>query len=220
MKTGLIFVAVTIILTSCKTASYFDSPNDLSYISGTLYLNNGRTIDGKLTVDDGYNGRVKIFLPGEKKPQRYDYTEVEGFMIRNEYYELKEIRDGGALSRRYRFHFMKRLTPESSKIHLYEYLDRSTTRTGRNFNRTVSTLEKDYYLQLPAEKGDGVWDISLSKFVPNFDEKMSKIVADCPNLSQKIADKEKGYFYSQLGGSEEKRVDMLWNIISEYNKCR
>jgi len=220
MKTSLLLVAVVIALSSCKPVASFETPNDLSYISGTLYLSDGKTLDGKLSVDDGWNGVVKVYAPGEKKAQRYNFREVEGYMIRNEYYELKEIKDGGSLSRSYRFHFMKRLTPDNSKIHLYEYIDQETSHTGYRRNRTFTSLEKNYYIQFPAEKGDGVWDIGQSKFVPNFDEKMSKMVDDCPALSQKIANKEKGYFYPQVGGSDEKRVDILWNIISEYNKCR
>ncbi|MFI5128728.1 MAG: hypothetical protein ACHQFX_02005 [Chitinophagales bacterium] len=220
MKTWLIVTAAAVILASCKTAAYFETPNDLSYISGTLYLSNGRSLDGKISVSEGGNGVVKIYLPGEKKAQKYVFAEVEGYKIRNEYYELKEIRDGGSFSNRYRLHFMKRLTPDDSKMHLYEYLDEETSYSGYRRTRPVTSLEKEYYLQLPAEKQDGVWEIGLSKFVPNFDEKMSRIVDDCPVLSQKIANKEKGYFYPQVGGSEEKRVDMLWKIINEYNKCR
>ena len=220
MKTPLLLAAIVVALISCKPIASFDSPNDLSYISGTLYLTDGKTLEGKLTVDKDWGGEVKIYLPGEKKAQRYSFPEVEGYMIRNEFYELKEIKDGGSLRRSYRFHFMKRLTPVNSKIHLYEYLDQGTAYTGYRRSRPVTSLEKNYYVQLPSEREDGVWDISLSKFVPNFDEKMSKIVNDCPVLSQKIADKEKGYFYPQVGRSDEERVEMLWNIINEYNKCR
>jgi hypothetical protein len=219
MKTWLILVATTASLASCTTSAYFESPNDLNYINGTLYLANGRTVEGKLSVEDWTN-QVKIYLPGERKPQRYKLSEVEGYSIRNERYELKEIKDGSALNRTYRLHFMKRLTPDNSKIHLYEYLDKETYNTGYRRTRSVTSLEKNYYIQLPGEKEEGVWDIGLSKFVPNFDEKMSAVVSDCQALSQKIANKEKGYFYPQVGGSDEKRVDMLWNIINEYNKCR
>ncbi len=80
---------------------------------------------------------------------------------------------------------MKRLTPENSRIHLYEYLDKQTGYSGHRSNRPIKSLEKNYYLQLPAEKGNAVWNISLSRFVPNFDEKMSRLVSDCPVLSQK-----------------------------------
>ena len=166
---------------------------------------------------------VKIYLDGEKKAQRYKFPEVKGYSVRNEYYELKEVKDGVAFNRAYRFHFMKRLTPANSKIHLFEYLDKQTSYSGYGGyrrNNSYTSLEKNYYIQLPYEKNDGVWDIGLSKLVPNFDEKMSKIVDDCPALSQKITNKEKGYFYSQMGGGDEKRVDLLWNIINEYNQCQ
>ena len=222
MKTWIVLVAAVAAFSSCKTAAYFNSPNDLNYISATLYLDNEEKIEGKLSVNEMAGGTVKIYLDGEKKPQRYKFQEVKGYMVRNEFYELKEIMDGVAFNRAYRFHFMKRLTPDNSKIHLYEYMDKQTTYNGYGYRRnsSVTYLDKNYYIQLPLEKQDGVWDISLSKFTPNFDEKMSKIVSDCPALSQKIANKEKGYFYSQLGGSDERRVDMLWNIINEYNQCK
>ena len=222
MKTWIVLVAKVVALSSCKTSAYFNSPNDLNYISGTLHLTNGEKIQGKLSVNESSGGTVRIYLDGEKKPQRYKFPEIEGYEVRNEFYELKEIMDGATFSRAYRFHFMKRLTPGNSKIHLYEYLDRQTSYTSYGYRRnsSVTSLEKNYYIQLPSEKTDGVWDIGLSKFTPNFDEKMSKVVNDCPNLSQKIANKEKGYFYSQMGAGDEKRVDMLWNIINEYNQCK
>ena len=219
MKTFLIAALLAIVLASCKSAAWFETPNDLYNINGTLYLNNGRTVDGKLAVDDGWDGVVKVYQAGDKKPQRYRFSEVKGYSIRNEYYELKEILDGASLSRKYRLHFMKRLTHDDSKIHLYEFLDKQTSYTGYRRSRTFTSLEKNYYVEIPSEKENGVWDIGQSKFVPNFDEKMSRIVSDCPRLSQKIASKEKGYFYPQVGGSDEKRVDILWNIVTEYNKC-
>lgn len=221
MKTWLVLMAMTLALSSCRTAAYFDSPNDLNYISGTLYLTNGEKIDGKLSINESTGGPVKIYVDGEKKPQRYRYPDIEGYSVRNEFYEFKEILDGMAFNRAYRFRFMKRLTNERSKIHLYEYLDKQThSRYGYRRSGSFTSVEKTYYVQLPSEKEDGVWNINLSKFTPNFDEKMSKIVNDCPALSKKIANKEKGYFYSQMGGSEEKRVDILLNIIKEYDQCK
>ena len=220
MKPYLLSLSVVIALASCKSAAWFDTPNDLENINGTLYLSNGEEIVGKLSVDDGWNGVVRINVPGEQKTRRYKFFDVKAYKMRNDYYELKEIKDGNALNRDFRLHFMRRLTPENSRIHLYEYLEQKTSHTGDRRSRTVTSLEKTYYVQLPSEKGDGVWDIGLSRLVPNFDEKMSKIVRDCPSLSQKIADKEKGYFYHQVGPNDEERMDVLWNIIEDYNKCR
>ena len=69
------------------------------------------------------------------------------------------------------------------------------------------------------ETGDDVWRLSSSKFTPNFDEKMSLLLADCPTLAHKITEKQEGYYYRQVSFTE-RRADVLLNIISEYNKCR
>ncbi|HET6994706.1 MAG TPA: hypothetical protein VFI06_06975 [Chitinophagaceae bacterium] len=220
MKTTLAVVAIAIALASCKSAAWFETPNDLYNINGTLYLANGEKLDGKLSVDDGWGSTVKLYVPGEKKARRYPFHEVKAYQMRSDFYELKEIMDGSSFSRSFRLHFMRRLTPENSRIQLYEYLDKETTRTGYRRERSYTSLEKTYYIQFPSEAGDGVWDIGLSRFVPNFDDKMGKLVADCPVLAQKIANKEKGYFYPQFGNSDESRVDILWNIINEYNGCK
>src|SRR5262245_39949656 len=127
MKPYLAVVLASMTILSCKTAS-FDSPNQLMYMSGTLYLANGQSLEGRLSVNDGWG--VKIYLPGEKRPQHYSYSEVEAYKIRNDYFERKEIRDGASLSRSFRYKFMRRLTPDKSKIGLYEYLENETHYTG------------------------------------------------------------------------------------------
>ncbi|MBO9684222.1 MAG: hypothetical protein J7502_16410, partial [Flavisolibacter sp.] len=59
-----------------------------------------------------------------------------------------------------------------------------------------------------------------SRFVPDFNGKMSKLVADCPLLAAKISNKEDGYFYAQVSLFTDKRVNVIMNIIEEYNNCR
>jgi hypothetical protein len=208
---------MVILLASCKSASYFYTPNEFRNITGTLYLANGQTIDGKLIVNkDGlFNHAVKIYVPGEKEAQKYNLFDVKGYSIRGQYYELREIRGGISLDSRYSF--MKRLTPADSKIQLFEHTEKQTTTVNNN---TSTHYETQYYMQLPQETGDAVWALSSQKFVPNFDEKMSRMVQDCNGLAKKIAGKEDGYFYAQVSLSRERRADVLWNIINEYNKCQ
>jgi hypothetical protein len=217
-----IITAIIILFASCKSASFFDTPNSLRNITGTLFLTNGRTVEGKLIIntDNMLGNAVKIYVEGEKDPQKFNLMDVEGYQIRGDYYELKEIK--GTITIGKKHSFMKRLTPKDSRIHLYENTDDYTsTTTDRNGTTTSQKkYETQYYMQFPIETGDGVWAVNSSKFVPNFDEKMSKLVEDCPALSQKIANKESGYFYAQVSLFREKRADVLWNIISEYNKCK
>ena len=104
------------------------------------------------------------------------------------------------------------------KIHLYENLEKVTESSKANAS-TKTRFETEYYLQLPDEPNQDVYPLGGSKFVPNFDEKMSRIVSDCPSLSQKIAAKESGYFYAQVSLFNQKRLEVLMNIIREYNRC-
>lgn len=222
MKRFLPLIAITIVsFVSCRSAAFFETPNSLRNITGKLFLLNGRTVEGKLVINtnNSFGSDVKVFVDGEKKPQQFALTEVEGYEIRNEYYELKEVKSGISLGRR--LTFMKRLTPADSRIHLYDHIEETTSSSGTGGSAsTRTTYETQYYMQFPSESGDGVWAVNSAKFVPNFDEKMSKLVADCPALSKKIADRQPGYFYAQVSVFREKRADVLWNIILEYNKCK
>lgn len=214
-------VVITFLFTSCGSISSFESPNSLRNMTGTLFLANGKSVDGKLVIQTGnmFSSDVKIYADGEKEAMKFKLDEVEGYRIRNEYYSLKEKKGGIALGRR--LSFMKRLTPENSRIHLFEDVERvsETSRAGGS-NATRYRYETEYYMQLPNETGAEVYPLGGSKFVPNFEEKMSRMVSDCPSLSQKIAAKESGYFYAQVSLFKEKRAEVLMNIIEEYNRCR
>lgn len=219
MKGTLSFLIIAIVFSSCKSMAYFDTPNDLKNMPATLYLVNGRSYKGKLVVHTNkYSATaVKMYLDGEKKPMNFSIAEVKGYQFRNDYYELKEVRGGIRLGREYSF--MKRLTKDGSRIHLYENTTKVTSSNGPNMG-SYTYYDTQYFLQLPNEQGDAVWPLSSSKFVPNFDEKMSKLVADCPSLAAKIANKQDGYFYAQVSVFKEKRANVLMNIIDEYNECR
>ena len=212
-----ILSTVMIIISSCASVSSFDTPNSIRNIYGTLHLTNGKSVDGKLVINrEGFSGRtVKIFVDNERRPMQFNILEVEGYETRGNYFELKQLKGGLNLGRE--FSFMKRLTGEGSRIHLYEDLQKETTTSN---NVTSTKYETQYYMQFPKEDGDEVWPLNSKKFVPNFDEKMSRIVADCPSLAEKIARKENGYFYAQVSLFKERRAEVLLHIIDEYNQCK
>jgi hypothetical protein len=213
----LIGLTAVILLSSCRSMTSFESPNSFRNITGTLFLTNGKSVDGKLVVqtDNFFGSPVKIYTEGDKKPMQFNLGDVEGYRIRNDYYHLKEVKGGMRLGKQ--FSFMKRLTPEGSRIHLYEHMDKVSVNDNKT---TITRYETEYYMQLLNEEGSAVYPLSGSKFVPNFNEKMSKMVSDCFSLAQKIAAKENGYFYAQVSLFKEKRVEVLMNIIEEYNRCK
>ena len=215
MTRTLLFLLL-VFITSCRSMAYFDTPNNLRNMQGTVYLSNGRSYDGKLRIQTNkYSANaVRLYTEGDKKPMRFGIEEVKAYELRNGYYELKEVRGGLRIGRE--FSFMKRLTRDNSRIHLFENT-RKVTQSGRYGSSTY--YETDYFLQLPGDESNQVWPLSGSRFVPNFDEKMSKLVADCPALAAKIANKEQGYFYAQVSLFREKRREVLMNIIDDYNDC-
>ena len=214
----LYLLAVIISFSSCRSMAYFDTPNNLKNMPATLDLVNGRSYKGKLVVHTNkYSATaVKMYVDDDKKPMNFSIAEVQGYQFRNDYYELKEVRGGIRIGKDYSF--MKRLTKENSRIHLYENTVKVTTSNGPNMG-SYTYYETQYFLKLPNEEGDAVWPLSSSKFVHNFDEKMSKLVADCPSLATKSANKEDGYFYAQVSLLKEKRANVLMDIIDEYNNC-
>jgi hypothetical protein len=216
----ILLLSAFILLSSCGSIASFESPNSVRNISGTLFLSNGKSVDGKLVIQTNnlFSSDVKVYTEEDKKPMHFDLGQVVGYRIRNDYYALKEKKGGIAVGRR--LSFMKRLTPETSRIHLFEELEKVTeTNKVNGNNHTRSRYDTEYYLQLPMEEGAAVYPLGGSRFVPNFDEKVSQMMSDCPDLARKIAAKENGYFYAQVSLFKEKRAEVLLRIIEEYNRC-
>ncbi|MBB1284197.1 hypothetical protein HRH25_07425 [Flavisolibacter sp. BT320] len=182
-------------------------------MEGTLYLHDGKTIDGKLVIETEniFGSKVKMYTAEDRKPMQFSLSQVRGYAMGENEYELKEIREGLSIGKRQ--FFMKRLTPLNSRIHLYEFSKKETA------NKTSTRHVTEYYAQLPGEEENLVHSTIGSHFVPHFEQKVSRIVSDCPALAKKIADKQNGYFYAQVSLLKEKRVDVLMRIINEYNAC-
>jgi hypothetical protein len=208
----MLLLSFTLLL-SCRTLSYFESPNNLRNIGGTLYLRNGKTYAGKLIIEteNAFSAPVRLFVGEERKPMQFRLADVKAFQVANNVYELKEMQEGISIGRRR--YFMKRLTPETSRIHLFEFSKKEKV------NKTSVRHETEFYIQLPEEKDDMVHAANSNTFVPHFEEKVSRMVQDCPALAKKIAGKKQGYFYAQVSLVREKRAEVLFRIIEEYNEC-
>lgn len=208
-----------LLFSSCQSV-YFKTPNDLRNMNGTVYLTNGKTVEGRIIVNakNLFGGKVKVYEEGDRKPMQFSVHDVKGYSVRGSYFALKEIRTSNPLQFGKNHSFLKRLSPEQSLMHLYEGLEESTSKNSDGSTRTK--FQTQYYLEFPGEKGDAVWALNSSRFVPNFDEKMSRLLNDCPTLARKIAAKENGYFYAQVTVFKEKRADVLMNIIEDYNSCK
>jgi hypothetical protein len=202
------------IVSGCKITAYFHTPNDMVRQYGTVYLENGTEKTGAITIDFeiGHPAKDFISLSLNGKPVKVYIKDVKGYKIKDKYYVPRYIDvEGNGINY---LLFVRRLTSEGSKIHLYEFYKRD------GYSNASGEDPYSYYISFPTLSKYDVWNVSGKYLVPRFDEKMSKIVSDCSALARKILQQDKGYFYTQLTTSNQKRAEVLKKIIDEYNECK
>jgi hypothetical protein len=211
---AIFFVTINV---SCNPSSYFTTPNNVRNIPSTVYLKDGEVIEGKLHVESNIWGRqsVKVHKQHNDEVVMFDIEDLKGYKSNNSFYDLKEITTG--VGKGYHHKFMKRLTPADSRIHLYEHVAKTNL---PDKNKPNNGYIRDYYVQLPNEKGDIVWSLGSKKFHPHFNRKMAQVVKNCPEVSKKVADKEVGYNYHHNSFQPQNEPQILMNIINDYNNCK
>ncbi|MEJ7626790.1 MAG: hypothetical protein WKF35_08005 [Ferruginibacter sp.] len=221
----LLIIAGTFLFSACK-APFYNTANNMKLINGTVYTNDGREIPGQVTLNlENYRASklyVTVLAKDAKKPENINVTDVKGLNIRNDYYEPKLI-DMGGFGNSDEFRFVKRMTKEGSRIHLYELYEQRTRQSNSRYNSAGSsytTPEYSYYITTPAHtRQQAAWNLEGRRLTPNFEDKMSEIVKDCTVLAEKIKKKEKGYFYAQVSLIDSKKIETMLGIIDEYNRC-
>ncbi|HVU95404.1 MAG TPA: hypothetical protein VHE34_09275 [Puia sp.] len=211
---------ILLLFMGCKPTSFYLTPNAVSKRHATLYLLNNDTIPGQFTValEDFYHLRngaaypsyVEITPEGKDTAQRIPLNQILGYRMGTTFYALKTV--DISMNGVQRLLFVQRLTPDSSKIHLYELHESGQA------NATGESLYS-YYLSLPGFGLRETVNTRGTRVIPQFEAKMSEIVADCPTLAEKIRSKEKGYFIPFVSFGARKHPDVLLRIINEYNNC-
>ncbi|MEO6488746.1 MAG: hypothetical protein ABIO04_02305 [Ferruginibacter sp.] len=212
---SLFILGIIFFLSSCKSP-YFTSANNMRYINGVVKLKDGNEVSGPISssLADYYSTNAYITVtPNNSKEQRVSVTQIRGISVRNNYYEPKLVDMG--FGSHDQLLFLKKFTKEASRMDLYELYEQ---RTNNSRNGTYYTDVYSYYINAPGKTNE-VWNLEGKHLTPNFEDKMSEMVKDCPSLAQKISSKEKGYFYAQVSLVTEKRIETMMNIIDEYNKC-
>lgn len=138
-----------------------------------------------------------------KATEKYGPKDIKGYMIADKFY--KSIPYSGGLVKSNNFC----LRVADGRIAHYVWY--STKDGFINMNKGPNESWEDYdkrrydvsnvYQKLEEDP------FQLETMIMSFAKKMSAIVSDYPDLSKKIADKEKGY-----------KVDAFFAIIEEYNK--
>jgi len=213
MKQTKYLLFIIIVLSGCKSIAYFNTPNDVLGKKGVVYLLNDTKKEGEITIqfETGHAAPDFIRLKNGENDEKILMENIKQYRINEDYYYPKIIELDFIGTKK--LLFVKSLTKLNSRIQLYElYQQRKQTSDG--------TDQVYYFISLPTQTRLEAWYIGSDKLMPNFNEKMSKIVNDCPTLSNKIKEKNKGYFLGPLTLSDQKKVEIFQRIINEYNDCQ
>ena len=186
----------------------------------TLFVNDSTVLYGKLLLakkDWSFSAEVGIhfFENGSKKMKYFKTEEIKGFKMGSNYFVPKFLGQGSAAAIPSRKTMARLITPEGSRINMYEYIAQSNTKNPSGYVQYQSTPVR--FIEIPGSKDDKVYQFSDNKFVPHFETRVSNMVADKPALADKIKSKDKNYFYQQV--SELSRQEKVWwNIVNEYNQ--
>ena len=208
----------------CKTYSYFNSANDVLNKDCRVFLIDGSEIDGRLTVqfETGHDADKYIkVVTNANAEKKILITDIKYYTCNNEFYFPKQINlEAYQIPNWNKIYtpdvnnilFLKRLTNDSAKLQLFE-LFKSRTKTSDGVD------EHDYYISFKDENRFMTWSIRGTKFFPNFEERMSAIVSDCPLLAEKIKQKVNGYAVRQVS-VDAKKNEVMKRIVEEYNACK
>lgn len=188
--------------------------------AATLYLNDSTVVYGKLLIgkkDWSLSNElyIRFFENNSKKLKYFKADEIKGFQMGDSYYEPKFLAGGGAIRTSLKKTIVKRLTPAGSKMAMYECENHYHTSDQRGSINSTDLLV--YFIQLPGTSNDKVFQFTDNKFTPNFETKVSSLLADKPELANKIRNKDKNFFYPQITGAKH-QLEVWWNIVNEYNR--
>ena len=205
---------VVMFLISCNS-SFYNNVNDMGGQPATLYLKNGNVLNGKLEIRsfDEFSSVQKItFSEGNTNRYQWFYPkDIEGIYFNGAKYSLELIQAMDMWNKR-AYKFLKNITPNQGKMQIFE-----DEYTQKNSFGNIEKVTK-MYIKLP--NNEGVFDAQSDRFVPNFNEKVSRYLSDCPSVSSRILNKEKEFSYAFVNQGEVQRKQVWMNIVFEYNQCK
>jgi len=171
---------------------------------GKVILLEGGEIEGTITYDEFSGYKLKIQVEGEKKPQKHTTKDVKEFYVNDVHF----VRIKGLMLNA----FAKVVNEPGSKILLLKTISKATVS-----NQT----DEQGHLIFPVETSYYVLSTVNNKllFVGALTNKnLSKFVADCPDLSKKIASKEDGYELTIMA-PVDKQMEIMKKVMEEYEQC-
>lgn len=209
-----------------KMKEFAGEDDTLGRLEGRNYIIDG---PGSVTFADGVvqEGIIQYFVTTNNYEMRYfyftpanemdsfkvTYKEVDHFTVKGkDFYPVRTKEDDISVGNAKIFMEMLNGSPtDKFKMYLLRKLEANTSGIGdRPYD--VAT---GYYVILPEFKN--AHEIIDIKFTP-FAKKMSEYLKDCPELAEKIADKDKDYKVNMFKGAANNEIFL--RVMNEYNNCK
>lgn len=176
---------------------------------GKIHMKNGKELTGFLSYS--YVNSTKVVIKqANGEQEKIKRSEINSFEIGDLLFE--KISPSGAIVIGGNEEFAIRKTPENSKIKIHENINQGRVGSG---SPALYSTSREIIISFPDKKSKSIKDLS---FAP-FHKKVSKLVADCPSLSKKIANKEDGYKVG-FATSVPARLDIFIRLAEEYTNCK
>lgn len=219
-----IYLFIVWAATGCKSYTYFATPNDVLKADCQLVLVDGQELNGKLTIqfETGQVAKNKIEIQlADNSVKQVIVDSIKCYRYKTDWYYPKQAdleayqvpyRDKVYAPEERNLVFVKRLSAENGRVGFYElYQSGSKSPDGKEHYY--------YYVGFPGDDRHTVWNIGSSKFLPDFDKKMSKLLSGCPALAEKIRNRADGYTLSQIS-LDLKKYEVFKRVVNEYNNCK
>ncbi len=215
-KLFLIFVSVILVLPMISFGQDSSEPIKLWTIyPGYIITKSNDTIQGYLMLKNKISNQGKVFFfdtPDAEKPSaKYNPKDIKGYKVANRVYETMKYSPEYTTMN---YSFLLRTVDGKVKFFKSYFDDKERIKIDEN---DIWNSKIDFYFSedelkevwLGTKDGKKIENFNSFGYLLNFSKNMSKFLSDCPEIANKIKNKEPGYEYGNL----EK-------IIREYNeKC-
>lgn len=170
-------------------------------------MNDGKELIGNVSYSFVTSRKVHFEAPGVDA-EKILVNDIKEFTISGTRF-VRIVTTGLSIGKDWQFFIC--LTQENSKIAIFESISQGIVGDDKGF-----PTERDYCVKFPGdEKAKSLSDLS---FTP-FNKKVSKLVADCPALSEKIANKAEGLKLGLIS-TPQQQFDVFMKVATEYQDCK
>ena len=172
---------------------------------GTIYLESGEELSGRIVHTRTNLKSVSLYTEGVKKPKVCKTNNIVKFTIGD---SILFVKVKSTTSTK----LVQDIGYSDNKIKIYDATFQGNLYIGLDMKDGAPTY-LEYWIIFPGmKKAISIKDIMLSR------KKVAKYVADCPDLSKKILNKEKGYKISVITPLNV-LLETYKKISEEYEQC-